>query len=450
MAADPAAQEAPARPLPRLERLLQPRDPVALDSAPGTGSAEWLTVGEWRLLARPRFDGRPSGDVLEEFVLAPTTRVAAVRNEANGSTYVPFDPDEAYRNYVTEAWRGRTRVRALSERQLAFYYRFKRVMPPRVRLGARRVFIRMNGLPEFPAWPLERGVERLLRFVAGCLLAARDADEAPFAWFWPMDYRAALILTHDVESAAGLRLAVEVADLEEERGLRSSFNVVAGDYEVDLGIVRELTERGFEIGLHGLHHNHSLFSSRRDFERQLAGLASAARSLGAEGFRSPATHRVSEWLHELPVSYDCSVPHSDPYEPSPGGCCSLWPFMLGDVVELPYTLPQDHTLFTLLRHRTVEPWLAQLRAVEERFGLIQCLSHPDPGYLGDPGKRAIYVEFLDAVAEREGLWKALPRTVAAWWRRREAGQPAPDQRDGTMRRRPAPDYAAFEPPRELL
>ena len=74
-----------------------------------------------------------------------------------------------------------------------------------------------------------------------------------------------------------------------------------------------------------------------------------AERLGVEGFRSPATHRVNAWLADLPVSYDCTVPMSDPYEPQPGGCCSPWPFFIGSVVELPYTIPQDHTTFTLLR-----------------------------------------------------------------------------------------------------
>ena len=112
----------------------------------------------------------------------------------------------------------------------------------------------------------------------------------------------------------------------------------------------------------------------------------------------------------------------------------MWPFMLGSVVELPYTLPQDHTLFTLLRHRGVT-WLEQADAIEERFGLIQCLSHPDPGYLGDADKRALYVELLDALAHRGSLWRALPRDIAAWWRRR-GSLPLSDSELalGTMRR----------------
>src|SRR5437879_4985495 len=73
--------------------------------------------------------------------------------------------------------------------------------------------------PPFPAWPLEPGVDRLLRFTAGCQLRAAGVDQAPFLWFWPGDARAAAILTHDVESAEGLRLSLDLADLEQEREL---------------------------------------------------------------------------------------------------------------------------------------------------------------------------------------------------------------------------------------
>ena len=47
------------------------------------------------------------------------------------------------------------------------------------------------------------------------------------------------------------------------------------------------------------------------------------------------------------------------------------------------------------------------------------MSHPDPGYLGNIEKRAIYRDFLVAMAQRERVWRALPRDVAAWWRRRD-------------------------------
>jgi hypothetical protein len=132
-----------------------------------------------------------------------------------------------------------------------------------------------------------------------------------------------------------------------------------------------------------------------------------------------------DWLGELPVEYDCSIPHSDPFEPIPGGCCSLWPFFIGDVVELPYTLPQDHTLFTLLGRRSTELWEAQVEAIERLNGLVQVISHPDPGYLAEPSNRTVYEQFLDVLRERQGLWKPLPRQVAEWWKQRDRGDPGP-------------------------
>ena len=418
-----------------LDRLLLPVASPPLDARAGDGPLTWLTRADgWQLLVRPRELER-RGEELMEFAHPSDGLLSAYFDSDAGVVRVPFDLDEAYRSYVTEGWRASASLHALSSRQLQLYYAVKRLIPRGWLLSARRVFVRQAGLPAFPKWPLDQSVDRLLRLYALCLLTAGGSAHASFRWFWPRSQRAALMLTHDVESAEGLRLAIEIADLEEERGFRSSFNIVGDEYPIDMGVVRELDSRGFEIGLHGLHHDRSLFSSRAEFERQLPGLRDAARNLGAVGFRSPSTHRVVEWLPELPVSYDCTMFHSDPYEPQPGGCCTLWPFRIGRIVELPYTLPQDHTLFTLLRERSAQTWLTLVDAIETRHGLIHCLSHPDPGYLGDRDKRTLYVEFLDALAERPHVWRALPRDVASWWRRREKADPSDaDIELGTMRR----------------
>lgn len=380
--------------------------------------------------------------MLERFSLADGATVCARRDESDGHVTVPFSLAEAYTNYVEERWRTTGRQRALSERQLALFYGVKRFIPRRLQLVARRGLVRLQQDPEFPRWPFDESVTRLVRFYAKCLLAAAGTDELPFRWFWPHGHHAALVLTHDVESAKGLRLAIEIADLEEERELRSSFNIVAGWYPIDWGIVRELSARGFELGVHGVYHDRSLFSSRAAFEEQQPTLRRMAAELGAVGFRSPATHRVVDWLSELPFAYDCSMPHSDPYEPQPGGCCTVWPFFLGDVVELPYTLPQDHTLLTLLGKRSVAVWRAQLERIEAEYGIVQLLTHPDPGYLGDAGKRALYREFLELVRDRPKLWRTLPRDVVAWWRRRAAAI-GPSLPVGIAR---LGDEVAFEPP----
>ena len=150
-------------------------------------------------------------------------------------------------------------------------------------------------------------------------------------------------------------------------------------------------------------------------------LRAAAERLGAVGFRSPATHRVVEWLAELPFAYDCTMPHSDPYEPIPGGTATVWPFMHGDVVELPYTAPQDHTLFNLLGHRDASLWRAQLERVVSAGGLFQALTHPDEEYLGRAGIAHAYRDLLETIAQHKDVWVALPRDVAEWWRARAQG-----------------------------
>jgi peptidoglycan/xylan/chitin deacetylase (PgdA/CDA1 family) len=429
---------------PALEQLLAPLASPEIDDGPGSGDPEWLSAGGWRLLARPRAVDA-SGEVIERFRRSDGEVLNARFDSDTGSVSVPFGLSEAYRNYVEERWRENVSARGLSEGQLGLFYRVKRFIPRSVQIRARQLLVKAQKNPEFPRWPLDDSVHRLLRFYAKCLLLAGGSVELPFRWFWPDGHRSALILTHDVESAAGLRLAVDLADLEEERGLRSSFNIVANWYRIDWGIVDELRDRGFELGVHGIRHDRSMFASRENFEAQRPQVAAMAERLGATGFRSPATHRVVEWLGELPVEYDCSIPHSDPFEPQPGGCCTVWPFFLGDVVELPYSLPQDHTLFTLLGHKSIDVWRRQVEGIEALNGLAQVISHPDPGDLGDPPKRALYVEFLDFARERDGLWRPLPRDVADWWRARASvDESDPRLRTGTARL--DGDEVVFEPP----
>ena len=306
-------------------------------------------------------------------------------------------------------------------RQLAMFYRVKRFIPRRAQLGLRRALIRWQGTPSFPRWPLDDGVERpRCGSTRRAHVRGAGADELRVPWFWPTPHRAALILSHDVEGDEGIRLALELADLEESLGFRSSFNFGAW-YDVDPGVLRELTSRGFEIG-DARHRPRPLaLLVPRDVRGQLPLLRDLAERLGAVGFRSPATHRVFDWLGELPFEYDGTIPHSDPYEPQPGGCCSLWPFFVGDVVELPYTLPQDHTLLTLLGHRTPTLWIDDRRRHRSRgTGSSTASRIPTRATSATPtSARSTPSSCGDGRAD-PGLARPAPR-VAAWWRGRDAG-----------------------------
>ena len=444
---------APLSSIPLVESSGQDREPSegTITCHVGSEGTVWLSDGSWRLYARAsRVDGRGAGVDLAAFTLSDGAVVRARVDADRRAVSIPFSLSEAYDNYVSEAWTESARTRGLKPGVLDAFYRVKPLVPRGLQLVARRALMRRQRGADFPAWPWDESVLRLLGLYLRSALAVSGRDALPFRWFWPSGRSAALTLGHDVETAEGLRLAVELADVEEELGFRSSFNLGSW-YEPDEGIVRELTERGFEIGLHGVQHDRALFASRAEFERQRPLLAEFADRIGAEGFRSPATYRVFEWLAELPVGYDASISHSDPFEAQPGGCCSIWPFFNGPVVELPYTLPQDHTLLTLLKARSVDLWIDQAERIERHHGLIHCVSHPDRGYLGDPRKRALYAEFLRAMADRTELWQALPRDVARWWRLRDrsVGVEGPVVQ-GVARAGGGPGDVVFEPARAVV
>ena len=145
----------------------------------------------------------------------------------------------------------------------------------------------------------------------------------------------------------------------------------------------------------------------------------------APGFRSPATRRAWELMPQLGFDYDSSYPDTDPYEPQAGGCCSLLPFFNRTIVELPITLPQDHTLFTILRRSGAETWIEKTEAIRDRGGMALLITHPD--YMDDAALAA-YRCFLERFAGAVDVWRALPREVSDWWRRRAASLPVRDER----------------------
>src|SRR6185295_6616832 len=120
--------------------------------------------------------------------------------------------------------------------------------------------------------------------------------------------------THDVETAEGFNCVSAIADLEQQLGFRSSWNFVPHKYPIDLGLLRDLRDRGFEIGVHGYNHDGRLFASRTMFDRRAAAINAALKAWGAVGFRAPMVHRNLEWLQALDIEYDASCFDADPYQ----------------------------------------------------------------------------------------------------------------------------------------
>lgn len=352
------------------------------------------------------------------------TRSWIWRSDAGGAV-LPFNPDEMVRICRTEAYRSATEgavggpARSAARRA---YYLARPLVPRRAQIAMRRRFARVQARTAFPRWPLEPALHDLEELVLGLVADAADRP-VPHLAPWPDGRRWALVLTHDVEHAAGRDAIERVRAVEAQLGLRSAWNLVPERYAVADRLVRELRAHDCEIGVHGLRHDGRDLESLATLRRRLPAMREWAERWGATGFRSPATHRVWEWMPLLGFDHDSSYPDTDPYEPIAGGCCTWRPFFNEDLVELPITLPQDHTLFVILR-QDESAWHEKTARLRERGGMALLITHPD--YLVEDPPLEMYRRFLEPHATDPTAWHALPSEVSAWWRRRAATAIEPD------------------------
>jgi hypothetical protein len=346
--------------------------------------------------------------------------VASIWRADSGSAFLPFDPDEVIRNYWSEAYLhiGASPVKAhivnLARRS---YYRLRPLLPRRVQIRFRRILAPIQAQASFPGWPSE---EALHDFYKLMFRLVEGIAERPVPWIspWPKSRSWALVLTHDVESGVGYRNLNLLLDLEQATGYRSSWNFVPMRYTVHDDVLRHLREAGCEVGVHGAYHDGKDFESLETFTERLPIMSGHAERWNAAGFRSPATHRRWEWMPLLPFDYDTSYPDTDPYEPQGGGCCTWLPFFNQHLVELPITLPQDHTLFAILGHEDERAWVEKAEFLRRKGGMALLITHPD--YMLDEAPRQAYARFLRRFQDDPGVWSALPHEVSSWWRRRAA------------------------------
>ncbi|WP_052574045.1 hypothetical protein [Haloferula sp. BvORR071] len=294
----------------------------------------------------------------------------------------------------------------------AMYYFFKPFLPQSARYTMRR--LRANyKLQTAKDWPI-----------------MESAGEKPPGWpGWPDGKKFALVLTHDVEGQVGLERCQQLAELEMKHGFRSSFNLIPeGEYTVTREFRDFMTESGFEIGVHDLRHDGSLYRNRKSFDECAVAINSHLRDWDAVGFRAGFMFHNLEWLKSLEIDYDASTFDTDPFEPQPDGAGTIFPFVVRGrtpdegYVELPYTLPQDATLYLILREQTNHIWKAKTDWLAERGGMVLVNVHPD--YLAFDGRKpeisefdaSLYEDLLCHVKEKYAgqYWNPLPREMSQY------------------------------------
>ncbi len=293
------------------------------------------------------------------------------------------------------------------------FYLLKPIIPRRLQLFLRRMVIRHKLKKCRAVWPINP------------VAAAR-----PKHWSgWPEEKKFALILTHDVENMAGTFKTLGVMRLEAEMGFRSSFNFVPERYPTPDFLRRYLIENGFEVGVHGLNHDGKLFLSRQVFQQRALRINHYLYQWNAVGFRAPAMHHNLEWQRDLEIEYDASTFDTDPFEPQSDGVNTIFPFFVhgkdpsGGYVELPYTLPQDFTLFILMRHKNISLLKQKLDWIVENGGMALINTHPDYMGFNDSHESEeypvqYYHDFLEYVKLRyEGqYWNPLPKDLARYYK----------------------------------
>ncbi len=292
------------------------------------------------------------------------------------------------------------------------YYKVKPYIPRSLQIALRRKLVLLKRYFHKDVWPID---ER--------------AGEPPFGWpGWPDGKKFALVLTHDVDTSVGHEKCLELMKLEERLGFRSSFNFVPERYSVSSGLRRTLVENGFEVGVHGLNHDGKLFESKEIFDRRRERINRYLKQWGAKGFRAPSMHHDLNWILELDIDYDLSTFDTDPFEPQSEGAGTIFPFWFPGggsrkgYVELPYTLPQDFTLFILMKQKNTGIWRRKLDWIASKGGMVLMNTHPD--YMDFEGKRsgieeypvAYYEEFLLHVKNecKDRFWHVLPNQIAQW------------------------------------
>jgi len=207
-------------------------------------------------------------------------------------------------------------------------------------------------------------------------------------------------------------------------------------------VIKTYHDQGIEFAIHGYRHiDHSQLS----LPEQLAQLNMAIKvfeiaGIQLNGFRGPYLHATSdtlEALQQLELAYDSSQALSwdvvnDSERPAyrhvlafygavPANDFLSLPSLEGDLVRIPYSLPDDEALVHRLSLQSTDrmeiPWLRILQRSYELGELFTLGLHPERAFLCQEPLVAVLSE---ARQLNPKVWIARLDEIATWWRARSA------------------------------
>ena len=261
-----------------------------------------------------------------------------------------------------------------------------------------------EGATPFPGYPIEQGFEalRFARQVAKGEGTKRDGH---------------VVLTHDVDTSAGLEWVRDIAELEMAFGFRSQWNIVGCHYPLDYRTLDWLVDNGHEIGLHGFNHDCKLaFLSDGEIRRRFDRCQTLMARYDMLGFRSPGYYRsftLSRVVRDY-FEYDLTFLDADWIcVGGKGGCLSARPFVLDGVAIIPTTMSTEYMMTPggLKVGYDADYWRQKARWLRAVGGDAVVNTHSEPNLSGNERGLGAYRSLLeDLNVVFEGSW-ALPREL---------------------------------------
>ena len=375
--------------------------------------------GYFRFGADTGLFGRLAGHPVAVHPAAEMYDAAADVRQEDGKVCLPFNLAEVVDNLHREKYVDEWRHGTLSMLSKPYYF-IRPFLPVGVRRHLQKVYLRGWDRLPFPQWPVDCSVDNLMEGVLRRILQATGVKKIPFIWFWPEGHKGCALMTHDVETEVGRDFCQMLMDIDDSFGIKASFQIVPEErYGVSQEFLNTIRERHHEFAIHDLNHDGHLYKSKEQFVKRAAKINAYGRSYDTDGFRAAVLYRKQVWYDELKFAYDMSVPNVAHLDPQRGGCCTVMPYFIGDILEIPVTTIQDYTLFNILNDFSTQIWRRQTEIISAKFGLMSFIVHPD--YVIEARSRAIYEELLGHLVElreKKSIWVTTPSEVNRWWRQR--------------------------------
>ena len=281
--------------------------------------------------------------------------------------------------------------------------------------------LKLKADPKWPEWPVEKSVE-LTRYLYIKSMSIALKKRIPYVSFWPAGKNFAIAVTHDCDTESSFKNIGKIREIEKKYGIKSCWNILSNKYRINREKLRKLKEEGCEIGLHGYSHdNKTPFLKKDKITERLMSASKLMQEFDIKGYRSESLLRNRKFLELLSdyFYYDSSTCDTDIYSPVAmrSGTCTVFPFFIKKMVEIPITVPQDYRLMRLrkTKNEIFDIWKRKIDFLRQVNGPVVLLTHPDSHIFGDDRYLDVYDRILNYMTRFGDGWNTTMHEIAKWW-----------------------------------